>query len=166
VTEPPDFSALYAVQYDLFLSCSWSDDADARALYGDLSGAMAVFFAPVDLPPEVQRQARFQFASLLMEALTRSAHFVALLSPRYLESAWCRLEMQGFANMHRRDAARRHQQGQARFGHRRLWGIPRPWRDSPFLSPIGFAHHWCLDRKTIQDFLDFFRESGRLSPSA
>jgi hypothetical protein len=105
--EPPDFSALYALQYDVFLSYSWSDDAHARAQYGDLSGAMAVFFAPVDLPPEVQRQARFQFASLLMEALTRSAHFVALLSPRYLESAWCRLEMQGFANVHRRDAARR-----------------------------------------------------------
>jgi hypothetical protein len=53
--EPPDFSALYALQYDVFLSYSWSDDAHARALYGNLSGAMAVFFAPVDLPPEVQR---------------------------------------------------------------------------------------------------------------
>ena len=105
--ELPDFSAMHTLQDDVFLSFSWSDDAKAQALHGDLSVAMKVFFAPVDLPPEVQRQARFQFANLLMEAMTRSAHFVALLSPRYLESAWCRLEMHGFANLHRRDAARR-----------------------------------------------------------
>jgi hypothetical protein len=105
--ELPDFSAMHTLQHDVFLSFSWSDDAKAHAMYSDLSGAMKVFFAPVNLPLEVQRQARFQFANLLVEAMTRSAHFVALLSARYLESAWCRLEMHGFANLHRRDSARR-----------------------------------------------------------
>ena len=103
----PDFTAMGRLQHDLFLSYSWSDGQWARTLYDELTGAMKVFFAPVDLPHDLQCQARFQFANLLMDSLMRTAHCVALLSPQYLESAWCQLEMQGFANLHRRDPARR-----------------------------------------------------------
>lgn len=101
------FSSGNTLIYDVFISFSWSDMTAAAAMDGALRDSFSVFYAPRDLPPELQRQARFQFATPLMDALARSAHGVALLSPRYLASAWCQLEMRGFFNLHRDDRERR-----------------------------------------------------------
>jgi hypothetical protein len=102
--ELPDWTT---IRHDLFISFSFADMSSAATVDAALRPEFEVFFAPRCLPPERQAEARFQFASLLMDALARSAHVLALLSPRYLDSAWCQLEMIGFANLHRADRERR-----------------------------------------------------------
>lgn len=106
MNDEADLTDWASIRYDVFISFSFADMAAAAKVDAALRPEFEVFYAPRGLPPERQAEARFQFASLLMDALARSAHVLALLSPRYLESAWCQLEMIGFANLHRRDRER------------------------------------------------------------
>lgn len=102
--ELPDWTS---IRYDVFISFSFADMAAAAEVDAALRPEFEVFYAPRCLPPERQVEARFQFASLLTDALARSAYVLALLSPRYLDSAWCQLEMIGFAHLHRQDRERK-----------------------------------------------------------
>lgn len=102
-----DLDALQQYRYDVFLSYSFQNEDTARRIYDRLGAATKLFFAPIDLPAGLQQQARFQYASLLADALVRSCHFVAVLSEPYLDSSWCRIEMMGFFNLLKGDRGRR-----------------------------------------------------------
>ncbi|MEO0425247.1 MAG: toll/interleukin-1 receptor domain-containing protein [Pseudomonadota bacterium] len=92
-------------QYDVFISYSSAQEAEARATYATLSPHMSVFFAPetldtLDYEPD-------QYVEVLSDSLAQSCQTLVLLSERFLASSWCQLELYGALNLCTEEERRR-----------------------------------------------------------
>lgn len=94
----------FCYKYDVFISYSTEQHAEAKALYEQLSPDLKTFFAPVSLKDA--EQTPNQFVDVLQDALVQSCQVVVLLSSSYIKSSWCLLEMHGYFNLLRRDRKR------------------------------------------------------------
>ena len=101
-----DLRALFRYQHEIFISYSRADEPTARELFSSLlRHKVKPFFAPIDLNDAALTTAN-QWVGVLTQALERSCHYAGLVSPNFLATPWCELELRGFMNLTRSAPAR------------------------------------------------------------